>query len=233
MTASGLATHFWLGVLTPLTAVCVIPLYPAFIAFLASADGEGRRRSPALLGVLVVAGVIAFMTVIGLVYSLVLGQAINDAVETFSPVAFWILIGVGVVMLTRPTLFSGLPAVEPPQSQYPAASAFSYGFFFGAIIIPCNPGLIATFFSTTPVLYDTQLESMLGFLAFGLGIGAPLLAFALVSESFGRQVTRFLARHSTHVYRATGIIVVAVSVYYLWFVLPAVPPVVGELIILR
>ena len=211
MTASALASHFWLGVLTPLTAVCAIPLYPAFIAFLASADGEGRRHSPALLGLLVVAGVVAFMTAIGVVYSLVLGEAVNDAVKMFSPVAFWILAGVGVVMLVRPTLFAGLPTVEPPQSEYPAASAFSYGFFFGAIIIPCNPGLIATFFSTTPVLYDTQLTSMLGFLSFGLGLGAPLLAFAVV-------------------YRVTGIVVLAVSVYYIWFVLPTVPPVLADLI---
>ncbi len=227
MTASALASHFWLGVLTPLTAVCAIPLYPAFIAFLASADGDGRRRSPVLLGLLVVAGVVAFMTAIGVVYSLVLGEAVNDAVETFSPVAFWVLAGVGVVMLVRPTLFAGLPTVEPPQSEYPAASAFSYGFFFGAIIIPCNPGLIATFFSTTPVLYDTQLASMLGFLSFGLGLGAPLLAFAVVSESVGRRLTRLLAQHSAVVYRVTGIVVLAVSVYYIWFVLPTVPPVVA------
>jgi len=230
MTASALVSHFWLGVLTPLTAVCAIPLYPAFIAFLASADGEGRRRSPALLGLLVVAGVVAFMTAIGIVYSLVLGEAVNDAVETFSPVAFWVLAGVGVVMLVRPRLFAGLPTVEPPQSEYPAASAFSYGFFFGAIIIPCNPGLIATFFSTTPVLYDTQLASMLGFLSFGLGLGAPLLAFAVVSESVGRRLTRLLAQHSAVVYRVTGIVVLAVSAYYIWFVLPTVPPVVTDLL---
>lgn len=227
MTVSSLASHFWLGVLTPLTAVCTIPLYPAFLAFLASADGDGRRRSPVLLGLLVVAGVVTFMTAVGVVYSLVLGEAVNDAVETFSPVAFWLLGGVGVVMLVRPTLFAGLPTVEPPQSTYPAVSAFSYGFFFGAIIIPCNPGLIATFFSTTPVLYDTQLESMLGFLSFGLGLGAPLLGFALVSESVGHRLTRLLARHSSYVYRITGLIVLAVSGYYIWFVLPTVPPVFG------
>jgi len=229
MIVEALASHYWLGVLTPLTAVCVIPLYPAFIAFLASADGEGRRRSPVVLGLLVVAGVIAFMTTIGVVYSFVLGEAVNDAVETFSPVAFWILGGVGVVMLTRPTLFSGLPAVEPPQSEYPALSAFSYGFFFGAIIIPCNPGLIATFFSTTPILYDTQAASMLGFLSFGLGLGTPLLGFALLSESVGRKLTRLLAQHSTHVYRVTGIVVLGVSVYYIWYVLPTIPPVLADL----
>jgi cytochrome c-type biogenesis protein len=230
MTASALVRHFWLGVGTPLTAVCVIPLYPAFIAFLASADGEGRRRSPVVLGLLVVAGVIAFMAAIGVVYSFVLGEAVNDAVETFSPVAFWVLAGVGVVMLVRPTLFSGLPAVEPPQSEYPALSAFSYGFFFGAIIIPCNPGLIAVFFSTTPILYDTQLESMLGFLSFGLGLGTPLLAFSLLSQSVGRKLTRLLAQHSAYVYRLTGIVVLGVAVYYIWFVLPTVPPVIGDLL---
>jgi cytochrome c-type biogenesis protein len=230
MTVDALVRHFGLGVGTPLSAVCVIPLYPAFIAFLASADGEGRRHSPVVLGLLVVAGVVAFMAAVGVVYSFVLGEAINDAVETFSPVAFWILAGVGLVMLTRPTLFSGLPAVEPPQSEYPALSAFSYGFFFGAIIIPCNPGLIATFFSTTPILYDTQVGSMLGFLSFGLGLGTPLLGFALVSESTGRRLTRLLARHSEHVYRVTGVIVLGVAVYYIWFVLPTVPPVLTDLL---
>ena len=49
---------FWLGVITPLTAVCVIPLYPAFLARLSRMVG-GRhddRRLLALFGVLVVAG---------------------------------------------------------------------------------------------------------------------------------------------------------------------------------
>ncbi|MFC7057579.1 hypothetical protein [Halovenus salina] len=35
MTLAGLTEHFALGVATPLTAACVIPLYPAFIAYLA------------------------------------------------------------------------------------------------------------------------------------------------------------------------------------------------------
>jgi cytochrome c-type biogenesis protein len=34
-----LAVTFWLGVLTPLTALCVIPLYPAFLARLARTVG--------------------------------------------------------------------------------------------------------------------------------------------------------------------------------------------------
>jgi cytochrome c-type biogenesis protein len=223
MSLSGFVQHFWLGVFTPLTAVCVLPLYPAFIAFLASTEQGEQTRSPIVLGVLVVAGVVAFMALIGVLYSLVFAEAVNSAVETFSPIAFWLLSGIGLVMFVNPALFSRLSTVEPPQSQYPSASAFSYGFFFGAIAIPCNPGLIAVFFSTTPILYDTQVANMIGFLSFGLGMGAPLLGFALLAESVGQRLTRGLARHSTLVYRGTGVVLVGVSVYYLAFVLPPVP----------
>lgn len=223
MSVSGFAQHFVLGVLTPLTAVCVIPLYPAFIAFLASAGDGNRRRPAALLGLLVVLGVVSFMAGIGLLYSLVLGSAVNDAVRTFSPIAFWLLAVIGLVMFIDPGVFGRLPTTEPPQSQYPAVSAFSYGFFFGAIVIPCNPGLIAAFFTTTPVLYDTQLQNMLGFLSFGFGMGAPLLGFALVSDSLGQRLTRWLTAHTTLVYRTTGTILLGVSAYYLRFIIPPVP----------
>lgn len=223
MNVSGFAQHFILGVLTPLSAVCVIPLYPAFIAFLASAGDGERRHSVAILGLLVVAGVVSFMALVGILYSMVLGEAVNSAVETISPIAFWLLVLVGIVMIGNPGVFSRLPTAEPPQTRYPTVSAFSYGFFFGAIVLPCNPGLIAAFFSTTPVLYETQLESMLGFVSFGLGIGAPLLVFALLSQPFGSRLTRGLARHSTLVYRATGLILVTIAGYYLLFVIPPVP----------
>lgn len=223
MSLNGFAQHFVLGVLTPLTAVCVIPLYPGFIAFLASAGDGGRRRPAALLGLLVLAGVVTFMATIGVVYSLVLGSAVNDAIRTFSPIAFWLLAGVGLVMFVNPALFNRLPTTDPPQSRYPAVSAFSYGFFFGAIVVPCNPGLIAAFFTTTPILYDTQLQNMIGFLSFGLGMGTPLLAFALVSDSLGQRLTRWLGAHNTLVYRATGTILLGVSAYYLAFVISPVP----------
>lgn len=221
---------FALGVLTPLSAVCVIPLYPGFIAFLTSTEGERASPSPVVLGVLVVAGVVAFMAAVGVVYSLVLAEAVNSAVETFSPIAFWILVGIGLVMLVNPASFSRVSTTEPPQSKYPAASAFSYGFFFGTIVIPCNPGTIALFFSRRPILYETQLANLVGFLSFGLGIGTPLLVFAVLAESVGGRLTRGLARYSSQIYRVTGTVLLAVSAYYLFFVLPTVPPVVSGLV---
>ncbi|TYT62747.1 cytochrome c biogenesis CcdA family protein [Natrialba swarupiae] len=223
MTLSGLVEHFLLGVATPLTAACVIPLYPTFLAYLASADAGDRRRPVALLGLLVVAGVLVFMAAVGVVFTYLLQESVNRVVADVSPVAFAVLAVVGAVLLVDPSGFSRVPTLEPPQSRYPALSAFSYGFFFGAIVIPCNPATISLFFARTPVLYDTHAESMLGFLAFGLGIGAPLLAFALLSEPFGRQVTRTLARYSSQINRATGAILLVVAAYYLLFVFDVVP----------
>lgn len=224
-TAGALLEFFLIGLAMPLTAACVLPLYPAFIAYLASIGERGRTNSIPLLGLLVVAGVITFMALVGLLWTLVLGAGVNRAVETVSPVAFGILAVVGVVLLLVPNGFARLPSVEPPHTSHPSLSAFVYGFFFGAIIIPCNPGLIALFFSRTTVVFpafDTQLEVMLAFVVFGLGIGAPLLAFALLSQPYSEQVTRILARHSSAINRVVGAILVIVSAYYLLFVFAVV-----------
>lgn len=215
---------FTIGVLTPLTAACVIPMYPAFIAYLANTGDDDSAPSVAVLGLLVVAGVITFMGLAGLLLEVVLQVSIRQgAVATLSPVAFGLLAVIGLVMLVDPKGFSRLPTVEPPHSKYPTASAFGYGFFFGAIIIPCNPGFIGLFFARQSVLFETTAGNLLGFLAFGLGIGSPLLALAVVSEPFGRRFTRTLARYSSPINRAVGAVLLAVSGYYLVFIFEVVP----------
>lgn len=220
----GLIEMFLIGLGTPLTAVCVIPLYPAFVAYLGSVGGEDRvRSSPLALGLMVFAGVLAFMTAVGVVVSFVLVASIEGFVGIVSPVAFTLLLAIGLIMLADREFFARVPQIEPPQTRYPAITAFGYGFFFGAIIIPCNPGLIALAFSRNPVLFDTQLESFLGFLLFGVGIGVPLFGLAIASESFGRRLTTWIATHSTGVNRVTGVILVGVSLYYLLVVFQLVP----------
>lgn len=223
-TAIRVGEMFTIGVLTPLTAACVIPMYPAFIAYLANTGDDESAPSVAVLGLLVVAGVITFMALAGIVLEVILQVSIRQgAVETFSPIAFGILAVIGFVMVVEPKGFSRVPTVEPPHSNYPTASAFGYGFFFGAIVVPCNPGFIGLFFARQSVLFDTTTGNLLGFLAFGLGIGAPLLALAIASEPFGRRFTRTLAQYSSPINRAVGAILVAVSVYYIVFIFELVP----------
>lgn len=226
MTLGSVVEVFLIGVATPLTAVCVLPLYPAFISYLASAgvDDTGRNRSPVVLGLLVVAGVLVFMAAVGLLFTTVLGVGIESGfVGNVGPWAFGLLGVIGAVLLVAPEGFARLPSVEPPHTSRPRFSAFGYGFFFGAIIIPCNPGFIGFFFARQAVLFDTVAGNMLGFLAFGLGIGAPLLALAVFSEAFSRRITTTLARYSSPINRFVGGLFLVVAIYYLVFVFTVIP----------
>jgi Thiol:disulfide interchange protein len=219
----GLATtvveFFLLGLATPLSAVCVVPLYPGFVAYLSAQSGgagDSARTgySPAVLGVLVVAGVLAFMLLVGLLFSTVLQTSLTGVIGTVSPVAFGLLALVSVALIADLEVFARAPAVEPPQTSHPAATALLYGFFFGAIVVPCNPGVIS-FALARQFLVTAPIEKLLVFFAFGLGIGTPLLALAVVSEAAGQRATRLLARHRRVINVTTGAVMLAVSLYYL------------------
>ncbi len=225
--ATTLAEFFVLGLATPLSAVCVVPLYPGFVAYLSNqsstgpddptrtdSDGDGGGYSPAVLGVLVLVGVLAFMLSLGLLFSTVLQTSLDGVIGVVSPVAFGLLALLSLALVADLDVFARTPTVEPPQTSHPAATALLYGFFFGAIVVPCNPGVI-TFALARQFLVTAPVEKLLVFFAFGLGIGTPLLALALVSEAAGRRLTRSLARHRRGINLATGVVMFAVSVYYL------------------
>lgn len=205
---------FLIGLATPLTAACALPLYPGFVAYLSSQGGESPVPSAALAA-LVTAGVVSFMAAVGLVFSFLLEQSLTLVVEAVSPVAFGVLAVVSVALLLDLDFTHRIPTRDPPQSRHPVVAAFAYGFFFGAIVLPCNPSLVALFFARAPVLFDTPAASFAGFLSFGVGMGTPLLAFGVVSQSTGERATRWLARRSTAVNRVTGAVMLVVSAYYL------------------
>jgi len=229
-TAAALVEFFLIGVATPLTATCVLPLYPAFVGYLASTSQGEQSRPPALLGAMVVAGVLAFMGLAGVVTVLFLGGSVGIAVRRVSPVAFALMTVVGLLLAVAPGSFSRIPTYEPPHLEYPTASAFGYGLFFGAIVIPCNPATITFFFArATTVLpgLDNGFEAMLGFLVFGLGIGAPLLALAVLSQPFSERLARTLARHSTPINRVVGAFLMLIGLYYLVFIFAVIPGTAG------
>ena len=101
-------------------------------------------------------------------------------------------------------------------------SAFGYGFFFGAIVVPCNPGFIGVFFARA-FLFTDPVGSLLHFLAFGVGIAAPLVALALLTDRWRSRVVGTLTRHRSLVNRVTGAVMLVVAVYYLAFVFRVVP----------
>ncbi len=215
MTAAEIATSFGLGLATPLSAVCVIPLYPAFLAFLSNQDEDAPPI--AVLGVLVALGVIAFMAAVGIVFTTLLETSLTSVVELVSPPAFAVLAVFGVVLVADLHPQSRLPTVEPPQTRFPSLSALLYGAFFGAIVLPCNPGFISVFFARA-FLFSDPVSSIANFGAFGVGMASPLLAFALVSEPWRDRVLGVLTGNRRAINVVTGLVLIVISLYYLFVV---------------
>ncbi len=214
---TSLGTAFLLGLLTPLTAVCVLPLYPGFLAYLSHRAKQVGKAGLVLLSLLVVSGVISFMLLLGLLFTFILEISLTKVIGIVSPIAFGIL-GIISLLLIFNFDFSRLfPTLQGPTSKNPYLEGFLFGFSFGAIIIPCNPAFIAALFvkGLTTMQATTNI---IQFVVFGLGIGAPLIALAAISSAGSQKVIGFLTRHKRAINMITGIIMLGISVYYLFFV---------------
>lgn len=219
--AADLSSTFLLGLLTPLTAACVLPLYPGFLSFLSrkmSSDGRGRK-SLLPLGLVVTSGVISFMLILGVIFTTILEISLTRVVGIVSPVAFALLAVVSILLILNVNIGRLMPRIKTPDAQNPLLSAFLFGFFFGMIVTPCNPGLIAAFFTKTIATTTlSYFSNFLHFILFGMGIGFPLLIFSAFSGTGSQFIIRFLVRHKTVINRSAGVIMLGLSMYYLIFV---------------
>ena len=214
-----LGESFVLGVLTPLGAVCVLPLYPGFLAYVSNrlAGREVRRRTLLLIALSVTGGVIAFMFLLGLLFTTILQVSLTRVIGIVSPIAFGILLVLSILLLLDIDVGRLLPRARVPSAKNPWLSAFLYGFFFGAIVVPCNPLFISVFFTRSVSVAEFG-ANILRFLAFGLGIAAPLVVLAALSAAASGTVIRFLTRNRSILNRIAGALMLGISVYYLVFV---------------
>jgi len=216
---TGMLEAFLLGLLTPLTAACVLPLYPGFLAYLSNQVSRSEEDQSFLrFGAVIVSGVIIFMFLLGLVFTTILHVSLTTVIGSVSPLAFAILLVISLLLIFDVDMGRYLPKAKmPTRFENPWLRAFSFGFFFGAIVMPCNPAFIAVLFTRT--LSTTGfIENILKFLSFGLGMGAPLLAFSLVSTAKSTTVIAYLAEHRRGINLVAGLIMLVVSAYYLIFV---------------
>ena len=217
MLMSDIFSSFVLGLLTPLTAVCVLPLYPGFLSYLASKVDVEDKSSPLRLGLLVVSGVLAFMLLLGLLFTTIFQVSLTSVISIVSPIAFGILGVISVLLIFNVDMGRFFPQVHAPIKENPYWSAFLFGFFFGAIVIPCNPGFIAAFFARS-LLVVSPVANILNFLFFGLGIGFPLLVLAQLSSARSQALISWLTARKKGLNRIAGIIMLGISIYYLFFV---------------
>jgi len=212
------ATAFVLGLLTPLTAVCVLPLYPGYLSYMASKfTGKEKRITFVYVGLMVAVGVVVSMSIVGLIFTTLLQSSLTSAIGVISPIAFIILTLISLLLIFDIDIGKYAPRIKTPGSENPWFKSFLFGLFFGAIVIPCNPLFIAALFVRT-LTVTSFFVNMLNFISFGFGMSAPLVLFAVVSAGASRTIIGWLAKHKRIINLISGILMLVISLYYLIFV---------------
>ncbi|MGZ8437613.1 MAG: cytochrome c biogenesis CcdA family protein [Candidatus Limnocylindrales bacterium] len=203
-------TSFGLGLLS-VASPCVLPLYPGFLAYL---SGQTELTSPArraLLGPLVLAGVLTMMLALGGVIA-ALAISVGRALSVVIPLADLIILGLGVALVLDRNPFTRLPQVRIPILRRPLINAFVYGLLYGPIALPCSGPLVVAVFALSLTVGEA-IDKLWVFLWFGVGFGAPLLVLSVLSAGLQRRLTRIFASQRRRINLVGGVALLAVATY--------------------
>jgi cytochrome c-type biogenesis protein len=211
MSVDTILTSLSLGLLAT-TSPCVFPLYPGYLAYLSGGqEALDGRRSRFFLGFFVLAGVLSMMLALGALIA-VLSISVGRALSVIIPLADFLILGLGVMLVLNVNPFKRLPQIQTPGLSHPFANAFLYGLLYGPIALPCSgPFVVGIFvYSFTAAEVFSKLNV---FLWFGLGFGLPLLALSFLSGAAQRWITRQFALRARLVNTAGGILLISVAIY--------------------
>jgi cytochrome c-type biogenesis protein len=211
---SQLAEAFILGNGAILTNVCVLPLYPSMVAYLAADTGRVQRWS-GVLGVLVLAGVLTMMLVVGLVLFL-LRRTFGTILPWLLPLVYGSVIVLGIVLLLGRNPFARLATLNAPVFRNPFLTAFAYGLLLGPMTLPCVGPLVVSAFVLGAGSIGSLADSLAYTLAFGLGFGWPLVLLPLLAAPAQRHLTRGLAGQYGLLTRAAGLLLIGIGLFGLW-----------------
>jgi cytochrome c-type biogenesis protein len=208
---SELLQAFLLGNAAILTNVCILPLYPGLLAFLAgSAQSERGRSAMRWLGLLVLAGVLSLMLLAGwLLYML---QASFGAVLPWLlPLIYAAVILLGVLMLLGRNPFQRLSNAQAPALRNPFLAAYVYGLLLGPMTLPCAGPIVVSAFLLGAGSAGQLASSLAYFLAFGLGFGWPLVLLPFLAQGIQRRFTHWTVRYDKLLTAASGVLLVMIG----------------------
>ena len=207
---------FLLGNTAILTNVCLLPLYPGLVAFLAgNVTNVQTRRASGWLGVIVLAGVLSMMLLVGFVLYL-LRASFGSVLSILLPVIYGIVILLGLLMIGGRNPFSRVTMLQAPVLRNPYATAYVYGFLLGPMTLPCTGPLITSAFVLGAGSIVQLTDGLLYFLFFGMGFGWPLVLLPFVAVRFQRQFTSWLTQHHGLLTRLSGILLVVIGLFGIW-----------------
>lgn len=212
---------------------CILPLYPAFLAYLTNnTTTAGGRQSapvaagallkPAVAALLVWAGVVTGMLAIGLAIAAI-AVPLGDFNRLVLPVADALLIVLGLMLLAGINPFARLPQPSPTAlgGRGPQAGAFLYGLLFAPIAIPCSGPFLVGIFAFSLTIGDA-IGRVAFFAVFGIGFGLPLFLLGSVGQARGAALARAVVRHERSLQLILGVALVAVGVWDLTVNLPLI-----------
>jgi cytochrome c-type biogenesis protein len=204
-------TSISLGLLAT-TSPCVLPLYPAFLAYISGGQaGSQNRVGRYFLGFFVLAGVLTMMLALGGVIAL-LSISVGRALAVIIPLADLTIILLGILLLLNINPFKRLPQVRVPLLSHPFANAFLYGLLYGPIALPCSGPLVVSIFALSLTAAEA-LSKLTIFFWFGIGFGIPLLLLSFLSGAAQRWLTRQFAVHARLINVLSGVLLVGVGIY--------------------
>jgi cytochrome c-type biogenesis protein len=205
-----------LGNAAIITNVCLLPLYPGMIAFMAGQQGqpkdnEAARWRSGLLGVVVLAGVFTMLLLIGVLFT-----GLRVLYAPLLPVlviaSYLLVIALGGLMLAGRNPFARLNTVQAPVLQNRTATAYVYGLLLAPMTLPCTGALLLG--ALGRVVGLESLSSELAYLmGFCLGFGWPLVLLPLVAVPAQRRFIGWMTRNHTLIERVAGALLVAVGLY--------------------
>jgi cytochrome c-type biogenesis protein len=220
-TLTNLWISFLAGLFAPLGAVCVLPLYPGFLSYLASQvtskENKNNKKRIVMFGVIITLGVVLSMFLFGLIFTFFLQESLTKSIGIISPIAFGILTIISLLLIFNFDLGRFVPQLHAPVKKNPYLSSLIFGLFFGLIVLPCNPASLAVLFAVSTSATEFIIN-LLNFVVFGFGMGLPLLIFALISAAKSKVIIGFLSTRKRIINLIAGIIMLVISLYYLVFV---------------
>ena len=170
---------------------------------------QGRGRY--FLGLFVLAGVLTMMLILGGLIAL-LAVPTGNILVYIIPLADVFILVLGILLLLDQNPFKTLPQIQVPVLRHPFLNAYTYGFLYGPIALPCSGPLVVGIFALS-LTASEALSKLWAFLWFGLGFGIPLFFISLLSGALQRQLTTLFARHGRIINIIGGLLLIGVAVY--------------------
>ena len=194
-----------------LTNVCMLPLYPGLIAFLAGNAGNERTQRDKMAGVPGAGrrvdhdagGRLAALHLPAVVWR---HPALPAAVHLHRGLVL------GLLMLTGRNPFARLGTTQMPVLRNPYAAAFLYGLLLGPMTLPCAGPLVISAFLLGADSSQALAGSLMYFFFFGLGFGWPLVVLPLVAQPFQRRFTQWTTGHYRLLTTVSGALLLTIGI---------------------